>query len=600
MTQQVRDAQRVLVIASPAYRRRAEGGAAADDGRGVQWEARLIRDLFYADQQAGLRRFVPVVLPDCSAGDIPLWLGRSSTTHYEVSDYTVPGAGKLLRLLTGQALETEPPLGPIPVLLPRGADGPSAAPSAGSPTTGSPERPALVTELVIDAGIADDGRLRATVSLAGATLCQRQEWLPAEVADVWRALRQPPADAAQRMADAGRRLAATLLDEAAARLLGDLLNGLPPGDRVEVTLRAGDQALALPVELIRLATDAGAEVGPLALWPGVSVSRQPGPAGHREPGPAIRSAGRPLAGPLKILAAVAAPDETKTPNVALNVEAEMQAVLDAVTDVAGHPHAQVRILEVASLAAIRQALAEDAYHVLHLSAHGSPDLVELEDEDGASAEVTPNRLMQGLRHAEQPVPLIMLSSCSGGSGGAAAMAASLIAQGADRVIAMLAPVTDGYATDLARHFYRELATHQELTAGQALARARYLAEDDRARAAKDHLAVPEYGLATLLTAAGDAPLVDPAAAPRPLSVVTARPDGRSVRELPMGALIGRRPQLRSATEALRRTPAAVHRTGFSSGVQLTGIGGIGKTALAGRVMSRLRADGWLIAVHEGR
>ena len=33
---------------------------------------------------------------------------------------------------------------------------------------------------------------------------------------------------------------------------------------------------------------------------------------------------------------------------------------------------------------------------------------------------------------------------------------------------------------------------------------------------------------------------------------------------------------------------------------MTGIGGIGKTALAGRVISRLRADGWLTAVHEGR
>ena len=42
------------------------------------------------------------------------------------------------------------------------------------------------------------------------------------------------------------------------------------------------------------------------------------------------------------------------------------------------------------------------------------------------------------------------------------------------------------------------------------------------------------------------------------------------------------------------------RFGAANGVQLTGIGGIGKTALAGRVISRLRDDGWLIAVHEGR
>src|ERR1017187_7582423 len=41
MTQQVRDADRVLVIASPAYKRRAEGDARPDEGRGLQWEARL-------------------------------------------------------------------------------------------------------------------------------------------------------------------------------------------------------------------------------------------------------------------------------------------------------------------------------------------------------------------------------------------------------------------------------------------------------------------------------------------------------------------------------------------------------------------------------
>ena len=40
--------------------------------------------------------------------------------------------------------------------------------------------------------------------------------------------------------------------------------------------------------------------------------------------------------------------------------------------------------------------------------------------------------------------------------------------------------------------------------------------------------------------------------------------------------------------------------GAATGVVLTGIGGIGKTALAGRVMARLADEGWLVAVHEGR
>ena len=93
MTREVRDADRVLVIASPAYKRRAEGDAGPEEGRGVQWEARLIRDLFYADQQAGMRRFVPVVLPGGSAADIPLWLAPASAAHYQVGEFTVAGRG---------------------------------------------------------------------------------------------------------------------------------------------------------------------------------------------------------------------------------------------------------------------------------------------------------------------------------------------------------------------------------------------------------------------------------------------------------------------------------------------------------------------------
>ena len=102
MTREVRDADRVLVIASPAYKRRAEGDAGPGEGRGVQLEARLIRDLFYADQDAGMARFMPVVLPGGSRTDIPLWLAPASAAFYRVSEFTVAGAEALLRVLTGQ------------------------------------------------------------------------------------------------------------------------------------------------------------------------------------------------------------------------------------------------------------------------------------------------------------------------------------------------------------------------------------------------------------------------------------------------------------------------------------------------------------------
>ena len=121
MAREVRDAGRVLVVASPGYRRAAEGDAGPGERRGVQWEARLIRDRIYADQKAGLQAVVPVVLPGCAAEDIPGWLAPASVAYYLVSEYTVAGAERLLRLLTGQPSETEPPLGEVPKLPPRPA-----------------------------------------------------------------------------------------------------------------------------------------------------------------------------------------------------------------------------------------------------------------------------------------------------------------------------------------------------------------------------------------------------------------------------------------------------------------------------------------------
>jgi tetratricopeptide (TPR) repeat protein len=591
MSREVRDADRILVMASPGYRSRAEGDAEPDQGRGVQWESWLIRQRLYADQRAGLTAVLPVVLPGCSKADIPFWLAPDAATHYVVGEFTVVGAEMLLRALTGQPGEVEPPLGAVPYLPPRGQG-----------VVAGVARAALSTEVLIEASLAGDGRVVSAVSLGGSPLCQRTAALPPQVTEVWSALGVPPLVASDRLAEAGRRLAGVLLDDDAQRLLATVADRLPPGDTIEVVLAAAGPLLSLPVELIRLATEAG-EVGPLGLQPGVSVYRRPaaalvGATADAGVGGAPREV-TVLAGPLKVLAAVAAPDETKTASAPLDTEAEMQAVLDAVADVAGSPQAQVRILEVASLAQVRQALQRDAFHVLHLSAHGSAEAVELEDEDGKPVLVTAEALMGALRQAGRPAPLIVLSSCSGGSAASQAMAEGLITRGADKVIAMLAPVTDGYATILARRLYQELATRPQLTVGQALASARTLAEEDRSRDAGDKLPLPEYGVATLL-ATEDRPLVDLAAAPVPLTITPVPPGGTSVRELPVGALIGRRAQLRTATSVLRAEPKAVREFGAASGVIVTGIGGIGKTAVAGRIMTRLREDRWLIAVHEGR
>jgi TIR domain len=118
--EQLRDCHHILVIASPAYKRRAQGQAAPDEGRGVRWEAGLIRALMYEDQRAARRRIIPVVLPGTTVKDLPDWLTPATCTHYLVTDTTISGAEKLVRLLTGQPYETIPELGSVPHLPPRG------------------------------------------------------------------------------------------------------------------------------------------------------------------------------------------------------------------------------------------------------------------------------------------------------------------------------------------------------------------------------------------------------------------------------------------------------------------------------------------------
>jgi len=54
MTREIRDADRLLVIASSQDQRRGEGDAGPAEGRGVQFEVPLIRERFHTNRQAGL------------------------------------------------------------------------------------------------------------------------------------------------------------------------------------------------------------------------------------------------------------------------------------------------------------------------------------------------------------------------------------------------------------------------------------------------------------------------------------------------------------------------------------------------------------------
>jgi hypothetical protein len=73
----------------------------------------------------------------------------------------------------------------------------------------------------------------------------------------------------------------------------------------------------------------------------------------------------------------------------------------------------------------------------------------------------------------------------------------------------------------------------------------------------------------------------------------------TVFELGVGDLVGRRQELRRLLRVLRHGDDS--ETGATNLVAaaLTGMGGVGKSSVAGRAMARLKEDGWLVAAVSG-
>ena len=147
--------------------------------------------------------------------------------------------------------------------------------------------------------------------------------------------RGQPALAEVRLAAFGRGVGEVLFGGDIGAPVAAAIDGAALGSGVVIGVAVDDGVPGLPVELACL-PDGRCP----ALEPGVRLFRV---AGRAVPA---------LAGPLKILVAVAAPEETKTGNAPLDVEAELQAVMDAVADVDSSGVAQVRILEVSGLARV--------------------------------------------------------------------------------------------------------------------------------------------------------------------------------------------------------------------------------------------------------
>ncbi|WP_410596472.1 SEFIR domain-containing protein [Amycolatopsis sp. lyj-23] len=145
--EQLRQAEFVLAIASPQYKRILDGHTHSAAVPAKVLEAAMIRDNLVRALPGETRRILPVVLPGHDAGEIPDCLCGHSTTHYPVAEFTLDGVRELLAALAGTPLYELPPLA---VFVP---PEPAVAPViAGEPRAGSPTASTLTGGAEVEIG----------------------------------------------------------------------------------------------------------------------------------------------------------------------------------------------------------------------------------------------------------------------------------------------------------------------------------------------------------------------------------------------------------------------------------------------------------------
>jgi tetratricopeptide (TPR) repeat protein len=380
-----------------------------------------------------------------------------------------------------------------------------------------------------------------------------------------------------------------------AGAVGELLESeLAEAERKNAALQialevAGDSGLqALPWEALCLP---GREQ-PLVLHPRTQLYRFVTGLGGT---PDIR-----IPGPLRILAAIGAPEADG--DEALDHEAELDRIVRAVERARREERARVRVLEWGSVPAIRDALREERFHILHISCRASPTALLMETADGHPDPVTAVRLADEILVPDQGVPLVVLagsstafeSSGDAGNVGLPSLARGLLTRGVPAVLAMTSEVSDRYAIELASRFYRSLAGRQQSPdCLAAFSDARRELEGERQQLPPDdpQAALAEWWTPALYLRTESRPLFDTsenAAAGWPAEAGLAI-GGIAPRRL--DDFVGRRADLRVLSQVLRSDePAAI----------VYGIGGMGKTSLAIRLMTVLSRETDLVLFIRGR
>lgn len=288
-----------------------------------------------------------------------------------------------------------------------------------------------------------------------------------------------------------------------------------------------------------------------------------------------------LPGPLRVLVAIAAPSDYE--GAVLDYESELLN-LDAAVSAARGTGAELTTVNFATTSALRKVLEQTPAHVLHITGHGTPGAVVLEDDTGRSRLVSAEELVTEAFPVGGLPQVVCLAACFTGAvaeDGGRSFADELIELGVSSVVATETSVTDVYATDFFAALYRILARSSASDLVRAVAEARratHFATADSQDARQARVAgLDEWSVVTVQAPSARFDVYDDAGAETP-NEFSQTPHAQVTDEF-----IGRRREQRVLVEMLNNPDYA--------GVVIDGVGGQGKSALMSHLLSSQFASG---------
>jgi tetratricopeptide (TPR) repeat protein len=277
---------------------------------------------------------------------------------------------------------------------------------------------------------------------------------------------------------------------------------------------------------------------------------------------------REIPRPLRILILIADPHGA----VPLNVDQEVQSILDALKPAIKAGLVETDIIEEGSMRNLEMLLADEQYHILHYTGHGamSPQgsFLAMEDDEGQVQPAFIQNLLPAIRSCGS-LRLVVLNGCQTGqidetramSGIATGLLAAVPA-----VVAMQFSVLDSSAQVFSRVFFEQIGR------GEILEDAMHAARGAMNTA---HPSLTDWGVPSLYVHSLGMRLVD--STQPPTRHISAPP--LALDPLPNPAIfVGRRDEQRQLRQALPNLHINM--------TYIWGMSGVGKSALAGRVLRR--------------